>query len=184
MSIGERYELEPDEELRVEVDLVVKDELCYVELLNGIAEIFGTEMVKDFKYKFHHGSKFSVYTYHGCTVNVFGRNQIAPYKSKEHPMIQYLNVHHALENLRKESDTNENKIGPVVMVVGPQDVGKSTVCRLLVNYAVRQSRRPIYVDLDVSQNTLSVPGTIAATLVERPGNTTNSQSLLMVGQKI
>ena len=57
------------------------------------------------------------------------------------------------------------------MVVGPQDVGKTTVCRLLVNYAVRQSRRPIYVDLDVSQNTLSVPGTIAATLVERPGNT-------------
>ena len=80
-----------------------------MELLNGVAEIFGTEMVKDFKYKFHHGSKFSVYTYHGCTVNVFGRNQIAPYKSKEHPMIQYLNVHHALENLRKESDTKGKK---------------------------------------------------------------------------
>jgi len=142
----------------------------FVELQTGQAEIFGTEMVKDFKYKFHHGSKFSVYTYHGCTVNVFGRNQIAPYKSKEHPMIQYLNVHHALENLRKESDTKENKTGPVVMVVGPQDVGKTTVCRLLVNYAVRQSRRPIYVDLDVSQNTLSVPGTISATLVERPAS--------------
>ena len=89
-----------------------------MELLNGVAEIFGTEMVKDFKYKFHHGSKFSVYTYHGCTVNVFGRNQIAPYKSKEHPMIQYLNVHHALENLRKESDTKGKNIRQIIFLNG------------------------------------------------------------------
>ena len=35
--------------------------------------------------------------------------------------------------------------------VGPTDVGKSTVCRLLLNYAVRLGRKPIYVDLDVGQ---------------------------------
>ena len=38
-----------------------------------------------------------------------------------------------------------------VMVVGPTDVGKSTVCQLLLNYAVRMGRRPVYVDLDVGQ---------------------------------
>ena len=37
--------------------------------------------------------------------------------------------------------------------VGPTDVGKSTVCRLLLNYAVRLGRKPIYVDLDVGQVT-------------------------------
>jgi len=37
------------------------------------------------------------------------------------------------------------------MVVGPTDVGKSTVCRLLLNYAARLGRGPIFVDLDVGQ---------------------------------
>ena len=37
------------------------------------------------------------------------------------------------------------------MVVGPTDVGKSTVCKLLVNYAARLGRAPVFVDLDVGQ---------------------------------
>ena len=37
------------------------------------------------------------------------------------------------------------------MVCGPTDVGKSTLCRLLVNYAVRMGQQPIYIDLDVGQ---------------------------------
>ena len=38
-----------------------------------------------------------------------------------------------------------------VMVAGPVDVGKSTLCKLLSNYAVRLGRRPVFVDLDVGQ---------------------------------
>lgn len=62
-------------------------------------------------------------------------------------MIQYLNVHSALEDMRIEADKSEDpqKTGPKVMIVGPQDVGKTTLCQILVNYAVRQSRRPIFV---------------------------------------
>lgn len=41
---------------------------------------------------------------------------------------------------------------PQVMVVGPTDVGKSTVCRLLLSYAVRVGRRPTLVELDVGQS--------------------------------
>ena len=37
------------------------------------------------------------------------------------------------------------------MIVGPTDVGKSTLCRLLLNYAVRVGRRPTFVDIDVGQ---------------------------------
>lgn len=38
-----------------------------------------------------------------------------------------------------------------VMVVGPTDVGKSTLTRLLCNYAARLGRAPLFVDLDVGQ---------------------------------
>ena len=41
---------------------------------------------------------------------------------------------------------------PQVMVVGPTDVGKSMLCRLLLNYAVRLGRRPTLVELDVGQS--------------------------------
>jgi polynucleotide 5'-kinase involved in rRNA processing len=71
----------------------------------------------------------------------------------------YLNAHAALEQLRKKAET-DNSRGPVTMIVGPLDVGKSTLCRLLLNYAVRMGRRPIFVDLDVGQGQISVPGTI------------------------
>ena len=71
----------------------------------------------------------------------------------------YLNVHAALEQDRRKAET-ENKRGPIALVVGPMDVGKSTFCRLLLNYAVRMGRRPIFVDLDVGQGQISVPGTI------------------------
>ena len=73
--------------------------------------------------------------------------------------VMYLNAHAALEQLRKKAET-DNSRGPVTMIVGPMDVGKSTVCRLLLNYAVRMGRRPIFVDLDVGQGQISVPGTI------------------------
>lgn len=71
----------------------------------------------------------------------------------------YLNVHAALEQQRVAAE-QEGTRGPVTMVVGPGDVGKSTLVRILLNYAVRMGRRPIYVDLDVGQGSISVPGTI------------------------
>ena len=54
------------------------------------------------------------------------------------------------------------------MIVGPKDVGKSTVSEILLNYAVRMGRRPIFVDLDVGQGSIGVSGSIGAVLVERP----------------
>jgi polyribonucleotide 5'-hydroxyl-kinase len=71
----------------------------------------------------------------------------------------YLNVHAALEQMRRKAETDSGR-GPIALVVGPTDVGKSTLCRLLLNYAVRMGRRPIFIDLDVGQGQISVPGTI------------------------
>lgn len=60
---------------------------------------------------------------------------------------------------RREAQTAGGP-GPRVMVVGPTDTGKSTVCRILLNYAVRSENghKPAFIDLDVGQGTVSVPG--------------------------
>lgn len=38
-----------------------------------------------------------------------------------------------------------------MQVVGPTDVGKSTLCRLLLNYAVRSNWTPTMIDLDIGE---------------------------------
>ena len=81
--------------------------------------------------------------------HVTGKTEVA-YISKETPMSLYLNTHAAMEQMRQKADIEETR-GPRVMVVGPTDVGKSTLCSLLVNYAVRCGRSPVFADLDVGQ---------------------------------
>jgi polyribonucleotide 5'-hydroxyl-kinase len=89
------------------------------------------------------------------------------YISVETPMLFYVNIHTALEQMRCKAEKNNEFRGPRVMIVGPDDVGKSTLCKMLLNWAVRVGRSPIFVDLDVSQNAISLPGTISALVVER-----------------
>lgn len=57
------------------------------------------------------------------------------------------------------------KQGPRVLLAGPSDCGKSALQRVLISYAVKLGRSPLVVDLDSSQNCLSVPGTFAASAI-------------------
>lgn len=154
------FMLEALSELRIETT-----SKCTIQLKSGLAEIFGTELSKNKEYTFATGGKFAVFTWHSCTITMTGNLEDA-YVAKETPMILYLNIHTALEQMRVNAEI-EGQIGPRVMIVGPDDVGKSTLCRMLLNWAVRVGRLPIYVDLDVSQNSISLPGTISALVVER-----------------
>ncbi|XP_056636104.1 protein CLP1 homolog [Diorhabda sublineata] len=163
-KIIQEFVLEQDNELRFEVES--KNEKVYLTLKSGTAEIFGTELVKAKTYEFTSGAKVAVFTWHGCVVEVKGKTDVI-YIAKETPMVIYSNCHAALEIMRTEAE-KENKRGPIAMIVGPTDVGKSTVCRILLNYATRMGRRPIFVDLDVGQGYISIPGTIGAVMVERP----------------
>jgi hypothetical protein len=43
------------------------------------------------------------------------------------------------------------------------DVGKSTLCRILLNYAVRAGWAPTFADMDIGQGSITVPGCVAAT---------------------
>lgn len=117
------------------------------------------------KYEFFTGAKVAIFTFHGCMLRVHGKMDVH-YIAKETPMVQYLNSHAALEQLRTTAD-ERNTNGPIALVVGPTDVGKSTLCRILLNYAIRQARTPIFADLDVGQGIISLPGTIGAFLVEK-----------------
>lgn len=192
---SKEYKLDVESELRFEIeskDVKVTVEvsiprnlkiLIYARIFQlklGSAELFGTELVKGKAYEFHTGAKVAIFTYRGCTLEVRGETDVI-YISRETPMIQYLNCHAALEQMREKAE-EDDLLGPIAMIVGPTDVGKSTLCKILLNYAARMNRRPLYCDIDVGQGALSVPGMIASILVERPASLTEgfSQSAPLV----
>ena len=170
---GQRFDLEEDEELRILCDNGTTDAAGYeVELVKGFGEIFGSEMQRERRYMFT--SNVSIFTFSGCSLQVFGDGAKSTTKTKKTPALMYLNVHASLEQFRKNADSSSASEqpeetwtkGPNVLVTGPTDVGKTTLCKTLLNYAVRMGRRPVYVDLDVGQGSISVPGFLGAVVVE------------------
>ncbi|KAJ1675181.1 Cleavage polyadenylation factor subunit clp1, partial [Spiromyces aspiralis] len=92
-------------------------------------------------------------------------NCSAEYVAEETPLTTYLNVHCALHQRRVDalSGSGDNVRGPRVVIVGSQDSGKTTLARTLLNYAVRHEFDPLFIDLDLSEGSVTVPGTISAT---------------------
>ena len=76
-------------------------------------------------------------------------------------MISYANLHFALEKLREEASTI-GRDGPRVLVVGPENAGKTSLVKLLTAYATRSGRQPIAINLDTKEGMLSIPGTLSA----------------------
>jgi len=197
------WTLEAEEELRIEIEAKGTQHKCTIQLVSGTAELFGTELLQGREYTFApplppgstsssnvSGSssssasgpsedssanlRFAIFTWHGCQLKIKGATKTA-YKKSDTPMISYLNVHGALENLRSMVRTGaggggagQRATGPRCLVIGGPDSGKSTLCRILLSYAVRAGHTPIFIDLDVSQSAISIPGTISATSIESP----------------
>ena len=76
------------------------------------------------------------------------------------------------DGVRQKSQTllQKSSAGPRVLIVGPADVGKSSLSKILINYAARQAWSPLFIDLDLGQNAISVPGTISAAPIDHPIN--------------
>lgn len=84
------------------------------------------------------------------------------YVSEETPMSAYANLHIALEQMRVRSlrkvhgsppqdDEPDTAVEPPrILILGPENSGKTTVCKILTNYAVRagQGWTPVYVNVD------------------------------------
>lgn len=80
-------------------------------------------------------------------------------------MVAYMNLHLAFEQMRVTSlrrtrnspslDRNEAVPDgpPRVLVLGPENAGKTSACKVLVNYAVRagQGWAPMFVNVDPSE---------------------------------
>jgi polyribonucleotide 5'-hydroxyl-kinase len=150
------WQIKAECELRCEV---AETEPLYIKLITGNAEIFGIEMAPGKEYAFL-DENFAIYSWYGCVIETIG-NPIAAYISDSTPMIAYVNTHIQLE-ARRDFALGNMMDGPRVLVVGPSDHGKSTTSRILAAYAARLDRTPIYVDLDVGQNALTIPGCVAA----------------------
>ncbi|RAO69811.1 uncharacterized protein BHQ10_005823 [Talaromyces amestolkiae] len=163
-----------------------------VKLLTGTAELFGTELAPLQTYTFS-GTKAAIYTWHGCALEVTAgetvntsSNGFAPggstsgggggqtqgygaggcsseYVAEDTPMVEYSNVHFGLETMRQEAQTEGGKDGPRVLILGPENAGKTTLTKILTAYATKMDRQPIVVNLNPMEGMLSVPGTLTAT---------------------
>lgn len=75
-----RFDLEKETELRFEVEAgetAEAAEQVELELLTGMAEVFGSELNRNKKYVFGPGSKIAVFTWQGCSVNLFGKPEVS-----------------------------------------------------------------------------------------------------------
>ena len=158
----------------------------------GSAELFGAELAPERPIHLT-GAKVAIFTWHGCTLDVSNEDKLdILYVSEETDCnVSYVNTHAQLEAMRDEalssllpnpqqgggggmgsmlsnnsSGSNDGVVeGPRVLLVGPADCGKSSLARVLTAYAVKLGRTPLLVDLDASQNMLSLPGTLAVSPV-------------------
>lgn len=135
--------------------------IARLKLLTGMAEIFGTELVISSTPYTLTGCKLALYTWQGCTFEISGELS-SEYVGEETTVEEYFACHAALDGLRESAQRTES-MGPRVLVLGPENVGKSTLCKILTGYAVRSGRSPVVVNLDSQgEGMLSLPGTISA----------------------
>ncbi|KAI0273413.1 Pre-mRNA cleavage complex II protein Clp1-domain-containing protein [Gloeopeniophorella convolvens] len=189
MSAGSKeWTLAPETEYRFELD---PGKSLAIKILKGHAEVFGAELVDGKHYIFGHECKAAVFTWQGCTIEI--RTPSTEYVSDETPMYAYANVHLALEKMRvralsahrgsppppgAEADLDAEP--PRVLVLGPENSGKTTVCKILTNYAVRagQNWTPMYVNTDPGEGGWTIPGTVSAVPITSPLGTASPASPL------
>ena len=124
--------------------------------------MFGTELLISNTYTFT-GTKAAIYTWHGCSFEVSGDALQSEYTAAEAPMNEYINVHFALESLREQAKAMQRP-GPRLLVLGPEDAGKTTLVKILTGYAIRNGRSPVLANLDIREGVMSLPGTLTATV--------------------
>ncbi|KAI5124303.1 hypothetical protein M0805_008911 [Coniferiporia weirii] len=169
--------LDPGTEYRFELDPGVT---LAVKIVRGNAEVFGAELSDGVTHLFGSECKAAVFTWQGCTLQI--RRPSTEYVSDETPMDAYMNLHLAFEQMRvrslrrtRDSPSMDEATGvpegpPRVLVLGPENAGKTTACKVLTNYAVRagQDWAPMFVNVDPSEGGWTVPGTLSACPMRMP----------------
>lgn len=148
------FSLKPRQELRIETtqDITLK-------VLNGSIEIFGREVANNVDLNLKKGLILALFSWQGAQVEISGELG-SDYIADETPMISYLNVFMALEQMREYAL-------PRVMIVGGADAGKSSLAKILTNYLTKQGKEVLFVDTDPNKMSLSLNGSIGATCVSQ-----------------
>ncbi|KAH8106888.1 Pre-mRNA cleavage complex II protein Clp1-domain-containing protein [Cristinia sonorae] len=182
---SQEWTLAAETEYRFELDAGTS---LAIKLLRGRAEIFGSELVEGKIYLFYEECKAAVFTWQGCTIEI--SQPSTEYISEETPMSAYANLHVAFEGMRVRAlldaqvtahpekatreDLEENRDGPHdaprVLILGPENSGKTTITKILVNYATRagQDWCPMLVNVDPGEGASMLPGTLLAAPISTP----------------
>ena len=169
-----RHVLEAEEELRFEVSFS-KSCQFKITLVHGSAELLGVELAPNTTYTLapdSGGLKIAIFTWHGCVLDVLstdGSLEMSYTSDETSSNVAAVNTNAQLEALRDEAAMMTPVVGegPRVMIVGPPESGKSSLAKVLTAYAVKLGRTPIFVDLDPSDNSMTVPGTLSACVMDQ-----------------
>ena len=133
-----------------------------IKLVNGEAELWGTELAPNQTYNFS-GYKGAIFTWRGCTIEVLGEAESEYLGQETEYAVEWLNVHGMLESLRDEAAAaGPQGEGPRVLVVGPDSVGKSSLVRSLAAWGVKIGRTPTVLNLDPREGLLAPSGSLSA----------------------
>ncbi|CAJ1374503.1 unnamed protein product [Effrenium voratum] len=120
-------------------------------------EIFGAELVSGQDYPLLGGTRTALFSWHGCKIQVSGPT-VQEYDAPNVVMRDYLCCAAVLEQRRIRAE-DLGLPAPRVLVCGSAFSGKSTLCQILCNYALRREHTPIFVDLDTRySNTRQLQG--------------------------
>lgn len=155
------FQLEKEQELRVESD----SNTIRIKLVGSrdkTAEIEGQEIPLERSLYFKNRN-FSIFTWTGCSIEVQGE-VVKCYIGERTPMLYYATTHYIFDKQREDALV-QGKIGPRVAIIGSQSSGKSTLTRILLNYALKCDTSPLLVDLN-PQNNFLMPGCLTVTEVD------------------
>ncbi|KAL8272386.1 hypothetical protein Esti_003676 [Eimeria stiedai] len=109
----------------------------------GTAEVFGLELLPDVEVELPPAARLAVFTWGGCLLQVRGPVQ-QEYESSDVAMRFLANLSAALDARRRAAAVKQS-----VLVTGSSGSGKSSVCQILCNYALRSGWTPFFVELDI-----------------------------------
>lgn len=105
---------------------------------------------------------------------VINNTVISEHISDKTEMTFYANLHFAFENIRQKqalelpsnsSSPPSTNASPRVLLLGPRDCGKTSLCKTLVSYDCKRGRTPVVVNLDPVESVFCAPGALSATVL-------------------
>ena len=157
--------LAPGEEFFIEV---LGHEVS-ITLQSGCVEYYGCPLDLGIQYSFPMGAlpllKAPVETPYESIMQITGKfhmqgtPQRCVYSAEIRNLLEYLNV-------KRSNAMNLGTDGPVVLVCGKKNTGKSRMCRVLCNSAVAENFHVQLLDLSIENSSITLPRHIASVAVE------------------